>query len=94
MTRGRTRRRRPIAEFASRSLQAAYVAQIGYKPGASMFNSWQNSLMGLSMLIDQAELTDRGVILEYQLGNTSRRLDAMLIFRSATSAENAGGSES
>ena len=77
-----------------RSCKAAYAAQIGYKPGASMFNSWQNSLMGLSMLIDQAELTDRGVILEYQLGNTSRRLDAMLIFRSATSAENAGSSES
>jgi hypothetical protein len=34
--------------------------------------------MALSMLVDQAELNDHGVILEYQLGNTSRRLDAML----------------
>ena len=51
--------------------------------------SWQNSLMALSMLIDQAELTDHGVILQYQLGNTSRRLDAMLTGQSATSAENA-----
>ena len=41
------------------------------------------------MLIDQAELNDHGVILEYQLGNTSRRLDAMLTGHAATSAENA-----
>jgi hypothetical protein len=51
--------------------------------------SWQNSLMALSMLVDQAELNDHGVILEYQLGNTSRRLDAMLTGHSPTSAENA-----
>lgn len=49
-------------------LQTAYVAQVGHKPGPAEFNAWQNSLMALSMLIDQAELTDHGVILEYQLG--------------------------
>jgi hypothetical protein len=41
------------------------------------------------MLVDQAELNDHGVILEYQLGNPSRRLDAMLTGHSPTSAENA-----
>jgi uncharacterized protein len=70
-------------------LRAEYVAQIGHKPGPSEVASWQNSLMALSMLLDQAELTDHGVILEYQLGNTSRRLDAMLTGRSSSSAENA-----
>jgi hypothetical protein len=70
-------------------LQNEYIAQIGYKPGPGEMNAWQNSLMALSMLIDQAELTDHGVIVEYQLGNTSRRLDAMLTGRSATSTENA-----
>jgi len=68
-------------------LRAEYVAQIGHKPGPSEVASWQNSLMALSMLLDQAELTDHGVILEYQLGNTSRRLDAMT-GHSPTSAEN------
>ena len=34
--------------------------------------------------IDQAELNDHGVILEYQLGNTSRRLDAMLTATSSS----------
>ena len=70
-------------------LRAEYVAQIGHKPGPSEVASWQNSLMALSMLLDQAELTEHGVILEYQLGNTSRRLDAMLTGHSPTSAENA-----
>jgi len=58
--------------------QAEYTAQIGHRPAPSEVNAWQNSLMALSMLVDQTELNDHGVILEYQLGNTSRRLDAML----------------
>ena len=52
-------------------------------PGPGEVAAWQNSLMALSMLLDQAELNDHGVILEYQLGNTSRRLDAMLTGHSA-----------
>ncbi len=70
-------------------LRAEYTTQIGHRPAPSEVASWQNSLMALSMLVDQAELTDHGVILEYQLGNTSRRLDALLTGHSSTSAENA-----
>jgi hypothetical protein len=70
-------------------LRAEYMTQIGHKPPASEVASWQNSLMALSMLVDQAELNEHGVILEYQLGNTSRRLDAMLTGHDTTSAENA-----
>ena len=69
--------------------RAEYTTQIGHRPAPSEVASWQNSLMALSMLVDQAELSDHGVILEYQLGNTSRRLDAMLTGHSPTSAENA-----
>src|SRR3990170_2585104 len=70
-------------------LRVEYVAQIGHRPGGPEFAYWQNSLTALALVIDQAELTDHGVILEYQLGNTSRRLDAMLTGRSASTAENA-----
>ncbi len=70
-------------------LRAEYTTQIGHRPAPSEVASWQNSLMALSMLVDQAELNDHGVILEYQLGNTSRRLDAMLTGHSPTSADNA-----
>ena len=70
-------------------LRAEYTTQIGHKPAPSEVASWQNSLTALALLVDQAELDDHGVILEYQLGNTSRRLDAMLTGHAATSAENA-----
>ena len=70
-------------------LRVEYVAQIGYKPGGAEFASWQNSLTALALVIDQAELTDHGVILEYQLGNTSRRLDAMLTGHAPSSDEHA-----
>ena len=45
--------------------------------GAAEVAGWQNSLIALSMLVDQAELNDHGIILEYQLGNRSRQLDAL-----------------
>ena len=70
-------------------LRAEYVTQVGHKPSPNEYASWQNSLMALQLLLDQAELNDHGVILEYQLGNTSRRLDAMLTGHAASSAENA-----
>lgn len=59
-------------------LRAEYTTQIRRRPGPSEVANWQNSPMGLSMLVDQAALNDHGAIGEYQLGNTSRRLDAML----------------
>ncbi len=52
-------------------LRAEYTTQIGHRPPASEVASWQNSLTALALLVDQAELNDHGVILEYQLGNTS-----------------------
>jgi hypothetical protein len=58
-------------------LRAGYTTQMGHRPAPSEVHAWQNSLMALSMLVGQAELNDHGVILEYQLGNTSRRLDAL-----------------
>jgi uncharacterized protein len=70
-------------------LRVEYVATVGYRPSPSEFTSWQNSLTSLALLIGQAKLDDHGVILEYQLGNTSARLDAMLTGRSGSSAENA-----
>ena len=70
-------------------LRAEYTTQIGHKPAPSEVHAWQNSLTALALLVDQAELNDHGVILEYQLGNTSRRLDAMLTGHAATSADNA-----
>jgi len=70
-------------------LRNEYIVAIGHRPGAAEYASWQNSLTALALLINQAKLEDHGVILEYHLGNTSKRLDAMLTGRSSTSAQNA-----
>ena len=69
-------------------LRTEYVAAMGYRPSGNASASWQNSLQVLALLINQADLDDHGVPLEYQLGNTSKRLDAMLTGRSASTAEN------
>ena len=53
-------------------LRADYMTQIGHRPAPSEVASWQNSLMALSMLVDQAELNDHGVISEDHRGNTGR----------------------
>ena len=70
-------------------MRGEYVTQIGHKPGAAEFASWQNSLTSLALLVSQADLDDHGVILEYQLGNTSRRLDALLTGHAGDDSENA-----
>jgi uncharacterized protein len=45
-------------------LRTEYTAQIGHKPSLSEVASWQNSLLALPMLADQAELNGHGVILD------------------------------
>jgi len=70
-------------------MRGEYIAQVGHKPGAAEYASWQNSLTSLALLISQADLDDHGVILEYQLGNTSRRLDALLTGHATDDSENA-----
>jgi hypothetical protein len=40
-------------------LRAEHTTQIGHRPAPSEVASWQNSLMALSMLVDQAELNHR-----------------------------------
>jgi hypothetical protein len=40
--------------------------------------SWQNSLQAVSEVFQQAGLLDHGVLLEYQLPLTSRRLDCLI----------------
>ena len=43
-------------------LRAEYTTQVGHRPAPSGVASWQNSLLTPSMLVDQAELNDHGVI--------------------------------
>lgn len=52
-------------------------------------NSWRNSLRAVSQVFQYAHLTDQGIILEYQLPLTSKRLDCLICGRDAAAKDNA-----
>lgn len=62
-------------------LAEAFERHFRYRPSDGEFRSWQNSLRSLAMVIEHGRLHEQGVILEYQLPLSSRRLDAILTGR-------------
>jgi uncharacterized protein len=60
-------------------LREAFVYSYNREPGASEVGSWRNSLRAMSQVIEHAKLEDQGVILEYELPLSSRRLDCMVM---------------
>jgi len=56
----------------------SYFEQFGCNPAPSELNSWRNSLRATSMVFQHARLTDHGVLIEYQLPQSSMRLDCMI----------------
>ena len=59
-------------------LSDAFIKHYRYKPSPSEVNSWRNSLRAVSGVFQEANLNDHGVILEFQLPLTSRRLDCLI----------------
>ena len=47
-------------------LRASFFSQCRYYPPASEVNSWRNSLRAMCNVVQYADLTDHGVLLEYQ----------------------------
>jgi len=70
-------------------LQNAFFAYFRYNPSPGEVNSWRNSLRALSQTFQYAGLDDHGVILEYQLPLTSRRLDCLICGRDEKRRDNA-----
>ena len=64
-------------EIAER-LRGAFFDHYGWQPPHSEVRSWRNSLKALSNAIELGGLLDHGLLLEYQLPLTSKRLDAMI----------------
>lgn len=62
----------------AQKLENAFFNYFRYKPSPSEKNSWMNSLSRLALLFQSARLLDHGIILEYQLPLSSRRLDCMI----------------
>lgn len=59
-------------------LENAFFEYYRYKPSPSEKNSWMNSLKAVSLLFQSVGLLDHGILLEYQLPFSSRRLDCMI----------------
>ncbi|MDO9028204.1 MAG: peptidase S24, partial [Candidatus Roizmanbacteria bacterium] len=62
-------------------LTSAFIYENNYRPGNSEINSWRNSLRMMCIVFQDLQLSDQGVILEYQLPLTSKRLDCMICGR-------------
>ena len=70
-------------------LKLAFFNYFRFYPSHSEINSWRNSLRAISQVFQHANLVDHGVILEYQLPLTSKRLDCMICGRDKDRKENA-----
>ena len=73
----------------AQKITESFLRQMGHSPPASEVNAWRNSLRATSMIFEHADLTDHGVIVEYQLPLTSRRLDCMICGRDGGEKDNA-----
>lgn len=78
-----------IQNQIAEKLKIAFFNYFRYNPSPSELNSWRNSLRAVSLVFSHAGLTDQGVLLEYQLPMTSRRLDCLVCGKDAQSRDNA-----
>jgi len=70
-------------------LKSAFFNYFRYYPSPGEINSWRNSLRSISQVFQYANLLDHGVILEYQLPLTSKRLDCMVCGKDKAKKDNA-----
>lgn len=70
-------------------LKGAFKSHFHYEPPRSEVNAWRNSLRALSQVFSEARLDDHGVMLEYQLPLTSKRLDCLVTGHTAAMAGSA-----
>ena len=73
----------------SEKLKNSFFHRYRFSPSPAEVNSWRSSLSAMAHVIQLAELTDHGVVLEYQLPLTSRRLDCLVCGRNAGREDNA-----
>ncbi len=73
----------------SGKLKNAFFNYYRYNPSPGEIASWQNSLRAMAGVLQYGDLLDHGVMLEYQLPLTSRRLDFMVTGKGPTYTDNA-----
>lgn len=70
-------------------LTEQFIRQYRYKPSPAEINSWRNSLRAVSDVFQMAHLDDHGVIIEYQLPLTSKRIDVLVCGKNDVGSDNA-----
>lgn len=78
-----------IQNQIAEKLKLAHFNYFRYNPSPSEINSWRNSLRSVSQVFQYANLLDHGVILEYQLPLTSKRLDCLVCGKDDNKSDNA-----
>jgi len=68
-----------ISNEIAHILRESFHRHLGYYPADSETRSWLVSLKDLAVSMQAAELGETGIIVEYKLPQTSKRLDAMLL---------------
>ncbi|MBM4269069.1 MAG: hypothetical protein FJ144_21090 [Deltaproteobacteria bacterium] len=62
-------------------LKSAFFKHYRYQPPPSEVNAWRNSLRAMAAVVEEGGLDDHGVMLEYRLPLTSKRLDCLVCGR-------------
>jgi hypothetical protein len=70
-------------------LREAFFAYYRYNPSPAEVSSWRNSLRAMTGVLDIASLHDHGILLEYQLPLTSKRIDCIVCGRDDGGADQA-----
>jgi uncharacterized protein len=70
-------------------LGSAFFSYYRYRPSPQEINSWRNSLRAMAQILDHSRLHDHGIMLEYQLPLSSKRLDCIVCGKDGEAADNA-----
>lgn len=78
-----------IQNQIAEKLRLAFFDYFRFYPSASEINSWRNSLRAVKDIFQMSNLNDHGVILEYQLPLSSKRIDCLICGKDKHKNENA-----
>jgi hypothetical protein len=70
-------------------LKSEFFTQFGYNPSQGEVMSWRNSLFRLSDILERANLTDQGIMVEYKLPLSGKRIDVIICGRDQSNIKNA-----
>lgn len=78
-----------IKNSITEKLKISFFKKFRYIPSDYEISSWRNSLKSISDIFEEADLLDNGIILEYKMPLTSRRIDCIVTGNSKENKESA-----